>query len=78
MKITLRNDLHGSEAVVIAKDGIVSPESIRRAIRKLCGISDCRCGGIHGHQDFEYTYLDHKKMLITGRNERKEYLPWSG
>ncbi len=50
-KITLRNDFHQTEATVIAIDNIVSARAMRRAENKLCGISDCRCGGLRGPQD---------------------------
>ena len=52
MKITLTNSFHGTAAAVIAKkeNGLhyVSYAAYRRAIRKLCGIKGCCCGGIRG------------------------------
>jgi hypothetical protein len=50
-KITLRNNFHNTEATVIALDNIISARAMRRAKNKLCGISDCKCGGRRGPQD---------------------------
>jgi len=50
-KITLRNAFHNTEATVIAFDNIISARAMRRAENKLCGISDCQCGGTRGQQD---------------------------
>jgi len=50
-KLTLKNDLHGTEATVIVKDGIISTASLKRARKKLCGMKDCACGDIRGIQD---------------------------
>jgi hypothetical protein len=50
-KITLRNDFHNTEATIISLDGFISARAMRRAENKLCGISDCQCGGTRGRQD---------------------------
>ena len=61
MKITLRNSFHGGrEAVVIAKKlsaggryYAVSDRAWRGAMRSLCGVSGCGCGGlVGGKSDF--------------------------
>ena len=50
-KLTLRNDFHNTEAIVIAKNGIISHSSLKRARAKLCGMKNCYCGDIRGTQD---------------------------
>jgi hypothetical protein len=50
-KIILRNDFHATQATVIALDDIISARAMRRAENKLCGLSDCKCGGLRGPQD---------------------------
>jgi len=52
-KITLRNEFHGTKATVIVRDGYISAGSMRRALKKLCGMNDCCCGVIYGPQDAE-------------------------
>jgi len=47
---TLLNTFHGTEAVVIPRpdpSGVatLTRSQVRRAERKLCGMSDCSCGG---------------------------------
>lgn len=52
MSVTLRNDFHGSTATVRPDAaGRVSARAAKAALRKLCGMSDCECGGIRGRQD---------------------------
>lgn len=51
MMITLRNDFHNTEAKVKVNNGIISGSSLKRAEKKLCGMSDCACGNIRGEQD---------------------------
>lgn len=63
MKITLRNDFHNTEAVVIphnlhGREGFLSARQVKRADRKLCGMSDCTCGGITRDVRFEYAYSE--------------------
>ena len=52
MRIKLINEFHGTEAVMIAREenGLhyVRYNAYKRAIRKLCGIRGCQCGGIRG------------------------------
>jgi len=43
---TMTNEFHGTTATVrVADDGTISKDAYRRARRKLCGISGCRCFG---------------------------------
>lgn len=49
--LTLTNDFHNSQARVrVDVPGIMSRAQVQRAQRKLCGISDCTCGGVRGPQ----------------------------
>lgn len=48
MKITLTNNFHNTETLVHSTK--LSPATMRRVYRALCGISDCKCGGIRGRQ----------------------------
>ena len=48
MKVILRNDFHDSEAVVRTRGGRLTRRQVRRARRKLCGISTCTCGNAVG------------------------------
>lgn len=48
VKATLINNFHGTETTVIVKNGIISRRTYKRAIRNLCGVRDCLCGGIRG------------------------------
>lgn len=50
-KLTLKNDFHNTETVVVVKDGVITARSMQRAFKILCGIKDCQCGGIRGPQD---------------------------
>lgn len=55
MMATLRNDFHNTYASVRYTPGEPLTDSqVKRAARKLCGMSDCRCSdgtGIRGPQD---------------------------
>lgn len=48
--IILKNEFHGTEVKmkVPAASGYFTKDQIRRAKRTLCGIKDCKCGGIMG------------------------------
>ena len=50
-RLTLRNDYHATQAVVVVKNGIVSSDALKRAEKKLCGRLGCFCGRIVGEQD---------------------------
>ena len=63
MKVTLSNSFHNTEATVRPieiKDGRfagyhkVSRATMMRTRRKLCGFSDCCCGGQFGERDGAY------------------------
>lgn len=46
MNATLRNDFHNTSATVRPINGVISAKAMKRAAKKLCGMSDCRCGVI--------------------------------
>jgi len=46
--LTLKNDFHNSSATVRVTDGFISARGWERARKLLCGIRDCKCGGIRG------------------------------
>lgn len=49
--LTLTNDFHDTEARVrIDVPGAMTYRQYKRAWKTLCGIADCRCGGIRGPQ----------------------------
>ena len=56
--ITLRNDFHKTECNVRLKENqtTLTKNQIQRAMKKLCGVSGCQCGGIRGKQDFNWEY----------------------
>lgn len=75
--VTLSNDFHHSTVTVrVPADGVLSIGQSRRVYRELCGMSDCTCGGIRGHQDGipegfcvdAYTLQD--RLVIRERDDR--------
>lgn len=54
MKLTLINDFHKTETTVYAKNNTINQNQIKRAKKRLCGISTCCCGGIRGRQSFSF------------------------
>lgn len=61
MNYTLTNDFHNTETTIRAGlAGKVSRRQIRRAWRKLCGVTGCVCGdaaGARGRQ--KWALIDH-------------------
>jgi hypothetical protein len=62
-KLTLRNDFHNTETTV--RSIHLSARTVRRVENTLCGIWDCKCGGIRmrgitvePHQDGSLTIID--------------------
>ena len=52
MRITLKNCFHGTEATINLKPNKpASRGQMKRAYDKLCGMSECRCGGVRGGQE---------------------------
>jgi hypothetical protein len=47
-KYTLRNDFHHTRVVVRLVGDKLSASQVRRAWRKLCGMTDCLCGEVAG------------------------------
>jgi hypothetical protein len=59
MRITLKNDYHGTETTVLTDSkGRIKATTIKQAEKKLCGMDDCRCGGIRGQQDHEIRQIN--------------------
>lgn len=51
--ITLKNDFHNTEYKLRLNDeNTASVRQMSRALRNLCGIDGCLCGGIRGKQDY--------------------------
>jgi len=55
--ITISNDIHNNEATVVAETwetalgemmATLQEKELARTCRKLCGMSDCTCGGYRG------------------------------
>lgn len=56
-KVTLHNDYHNTEVTVIPPaNGHLSARQTRRVEKALCGMSDCTCGTIRGHQEVMVEY----------------------
>jgi len=59
--ITLKNDFHRTAVNVQLRGGqtILTKSQMRRVNRTLCGVTDCKCGGIRGPQKTKYeaTYV---------------------
>ena len=53
MEITLRNSFHNTsyDVKVSALPARLSIERSRAIQRALCGVADCRCGGVFGEQE---------------------------
>ena len=73
--ITIRNRFHNTSVTVRANLGdILTDGQMRRIRRELCGISDCRCGTIRGHQEtlggtpFSVEEIDQGVFQIYDRN----------
>ena len=47
-KLRLENTFHNTETHVLVMDGVVGESAMKRAKRRLCGMSDCTCGQIRG------------------------------
>lgn len=66
--VTLVNDFHGTSVNVRAEvmcHGVhceiaLTDSQWSRVNRKLCGMSDCACGGLRGRQEF-----DGKKLIAN-------------
>ena len=53
MMITLTNNFHGTSVNLRPRNGRLSPAQMRRARKVLCGLSECKCGGIRGPQEYD-------------------------
>ena len=69
--IEIKNNFHNTTARLRVSDLRIAPElrdgneyfctitesQLRRAVRKLCGMKDCTCGGVRGPQKHNGVYL---------------------
>ena len=67
--ITIKNDYHDTTITLRANIGdTLTPSRVRRIQRLLCGIDDCKCGGVageRGRQDgFEIVAADYAGFAI--------------
>jgi len=49
IRVLLYNDYHRKQTIVRIPSigyGVLSRQQLKRAEKKLCGIKDCKCGGI--------------------------------
>lgn len=54
-RVTLTNDFHHTEAVVIpGPSDTLTSRQVKRAWAKLCGMSECKCGGNAGERGGAY------------------------
>jgi hypothetical protein len=47
MKITFVSRFHLTEASSYLNKGRLNPRQVRGLNKRLCGMSDCACGGVH-------------------------------
>jgi len=68
IKVKLTNDFHGTECFVLASaDGELSHSQIKRAQRKLCGISDCTCGDVAGCRPCQVEQISQERYEADNR-----------
>ncbi len=70
MKVILQNDFHLTTAKVEVDDeqSVLSPNQYNRAMRKLCGIKCCYCGGLRGKiTDEQDNEIDYMFQFVSGR-----------
>ena len=58
-RITLTNNFHNTETTITAKGGNITASQLKRAERKLCGMTECMCGKV-----------DQKAEGLDGKNYR--------
>lgn len=72
-KITLTNDYHGTDAVVMphedARGLYLTHGQVVRAYGKLCGMRDCHCGGYAGERGGRYEVSGPNNFSSTDRAE---------
>ena len=80
MMLTLRSNFHGSnvDVRVQAFPATLTASQTKRVKRELCGVADCKCGGVRGQQmandgnllDVETTYDSNgaPQLVIAVRN----------
>lgn len=60
MIITIRNDFHGTESRIRVKalPAVLTDSQVRRVRRELCGMADCRCGGVLNQRGQQDVWID--------------------
>jgi hypothetical protein len=48
--LILTNDIHQTSITVRPLNSHLSASQMRRVRRELCGLDDCSCGAVRGHQ----------------------------
>lgn len=61
MTITLSNDFHSTATTLRPRDGRITADAWRRAMRKLCPVHGCTCGAIRGAQPGLYGLEIHEQ-----------------
>jgi len=72
ISITFRNDLHQTEATLIAKQDdksriVLTGSQVSDTRKKLCGVSDCVCGGPFGERPSGRVHIDGKLWNIDAK-----------
>lgn len=72
-KVTLKNNFHNTSVKVY--EGELSPETVRRVKKVLCGVKGCTCSnnlGVKGEQDCEIIPLYYNDRITVYRIEIPE------
>ena len=60
MLLKMKNDFHGTEAVVRVKGNRLTVRQLNRLREQLCGIEGCTCGGYAGERGRQRYLLDYE------------------
>ena len=60
MRLVLKNDFHGTEAVVRINGNRLTVRQLNRLHEQLCGIEGCTCGGYAGERGRQRYLLDYE------------------
>jgi hypothetical protein len=72
MKIKLKNNFHNTETFVIAKNGQLTKEQVKRAKKKLCHYKDCYCSNALGAHNSRFTAIIWQDGSATIKQEEVE------
>jgi hypothetical protein len=71
--ITVKNDFHRTAANIRAEKSesgtLLTRATVARVRRKLCGISECTCGGVLGQRGpqlkgWDFAAMDHGEVMV--------------